>query len=310
MTSLPGARRLVLAAFGTLYGLSLAAATYQAGPDLELARRAPVIVRATVVSQEARLETVGGKTWPFTFVTRASRDDPGKRPGGLLGQTSGRQGRRLSCRGSRARRASRPAARSSCFSNARRAGPGLSPDRVRPLEVRPRRRRRRASFRGAVRIWSATGPRPRGSQRRSRDARRKEVRARARRGFVSPGPARHGRRARSRGQRHRLARAGDRRSRRLAPQVGEHCRTTVGLAGGGAGRTATVAAMRGVPSPDPAAASRSASGQQHTATSTATASATTTASSALRLARTSREPTCSGAGAHQRPGRSWLNAAP
>ena len=71
MTSLSGARRLVLAAFGTLYGLSLAAATYQAGPDLELARSAPVIVRATVVSQEARLETVGGKTWPFTFVTLA-----------------------------------------------------------------------------------------------------------------------------------------------------------------------------------------------------------------------------------------------
>jgi len=71
MTSLSGARRLALAALGTLYGLSLAAATYQAGPDLELARSAPVIVRATVVSQEARLESAGGKTRPFTYVTLA-----------------------------------------------------------------------------------------------------------------------------------------------------------------------------------------------------------------------------------------------
>ncbi|MET0620731.1 MAG: hypothetical protein ABW056_10655, partial [Thermoanaerobaculia bacterium] len=71
MTSLSGARRLALAALGTLYGLSLAAATYQAGPDLELARSAPVIVRATVVFQEARLESAGGKTRPFTYVTLA-----------------------------------------------------------------------------------------------------------------------------------------------------------------------------------------------------------------------------------------------
>jgi PKD repeat protein len=102
MTSNPGARRLVLSAVGLLCALSLAAATYQPGSDIDLARRAPVIVRATVVSQEARLETLGGKRRPFTYVTlarlEAIRGDveeaftvrlPGGRVGDFVSWTAG-----------------------------------------------------------------------------------------------------------------------------------------------------------------------------------------------------------------------------
>ncbi len=66
------ARRIVLAGVGFLIALSAGAATYLAGSDADLARRAPVIVRATVVSKEARLESVGGRLQPFTFVTLAT----------------------------------------------------------------------------------------------------------------------------------------------------------------------------------------------------------------------------------------------
>ena len=67
----PG-RRIVFAAVGFLFALSLQAATYQPGSDVDLARRAPVIVRASVVSRESRLETVRGRLRPFTIVTLAT----------------------------------------------------------------------------------------------------------------------------------------------------------------------------------------------------------------------------------------------
>jgi PKD repeat protein len=55
-----------------LGAVSVSAATYLPGPDTDLARRAPVIVRATVVSQAARLERVDGQLRPFTIVTLAA----------------------------------------------------------------------------------------------------------------------------------------------------------------------------------------------------------------------------------------------
>ena len=71
MTSSSRARHLLLSFAGLLFALALSAATYQPGSDVDLARRASMIVRATVVSQEARLESVGGRPRPFTFVTLA-----------------------------------------------------------------------------------------------------------------------------------------------------------------------------------------------------------------------------------------------
>jgi PKD repeat protein len=62
----------VFVSAGFLCAPGLGAATYQAGPDLELARSAPLIVRATVVSQSSRLEPVGGTRRPFTIVTLAA----------------------------------------------------------------------------------------------------------------------------------------------------------------------------------------------------------------------------------------------
>lgn len=65
-------RRFASAVAGCLCALSAGAATYQPGPDADLARRAPVIVRASVVSQESRLEEVHGRLRPFTIVTLAT----------------------------------------------------------------------------------------------------------------------------------------------------------------------------------------------------------------------------------------------
>jgi PKD repeat protein len=71
MPSFMCARRPVLSVAASLFAAALGAATYQPGPDLDLARRAPVIVRAAVVSQEARLESVDGEPRPFTIVALA-----------------------------------------------------------------------------------------------------------------------------------------------------------------------------------------------------------------------------------------------
>ncbi len=58
-----------LALAACLPGLFLGAATYLPMSDTDLASRAPVIVRASVVAREARLERVDGESLPFTFVT-------------------------------------------------------------------------------------------------------------------------------------------------------------------------------------------------------------------------------------------------
>jgi PKD repeat protein len=63
------ASRLLLAFTALLPAALLPAATYLPAPDAELARRALVIVRATVVSTEARLERVGSVMRPFTIAT-------------------------------------------------------------------------------------------------------------------------------------------------------------------------------------------------------------------------------------------------
>ncbi len=62
-------RRLVLVLAACLPGVVLQAATYLPGPDVDLARRAPLVVRAFVVSQESRLENLDGQLRPFTYVT-------------------------------------------------------------------------------------------------------------------------------------------------------------------------------------------------------------------------------------------------
>jgi PKD repeat protein len=52
-----------------LAGLPLEAATYLPASDAELATRAPIIVRAQVISQETHLEPIDGVDRPFTIVT-------------------------------------------------------------------------------------------------------------------------------------------------------------------------------------------------------------------------------------------------
>ncbi len=99
------ARRLVFATAGILCAFGLRGATYQPGPDAELARRASVIVRASVVSQEARLENVGGRLRPSTIVTLAALETikgrvpeafsvrlPGGRVGDVVSQVPGTPG--------------------------------------------------------------------------------------------------------------------------------------------------------------------------------------------------------------------------
>jgi hypothetical protein len=61
--------RCVLALAACLPGLFLRAATYLPMSDTDLARKAPVIVRASVVARETRLEWHNGELLPFTFVT-------------------------------------------------------------------------------------------------------------------------------------------------------------------------------------------------------------------------------------------------
>jgi hypothetical protein len=61
--------RCVLALAACLPGLFLRAATYLPMSDTDLARKAPVIVRASVVARETRLEWHNGESLPFTFVT-------------------------------------------------------------------------------------------------------------------------------------------------------------------------------------------------------------------------------------------------
>ena len=64
------ALRLLLSALVlALAGRPLSAATYLPMSDADLAAAAPVIVRATVVSETFRLERVGGVDRPFTLVT-------------------------------------------------------------------------------------------------------------------------------------------------------------------------------------------------------------------------------------------------
>ncbi len=89
-------RRIVFAAAGFLCTLALEAATYLPGSDADLARRAPVIVRASVVSRETRLEKIEGRLRPFTIVTLATLETIKGRvpeafsvrlPGGKVGDT-------------------------------------------------------------------------------------------------------------------------------------------------------------------------------------------------------------------------------
>jgi len=96
MFPLIAARRVAFATAGFLCAIALGAATYQPGPDAELARRAPVIVRASVVSLEYRLENVGGRLRPFTIVTLAALEKikgqvpeafSVRLPGGRVGDT-------------------------------------------------------------------------------------------------------------------------------------------------------------------------------------------------------------------------------
>jgi hypothetical protein len=65
----PLARRLPTFLAGCLVAAALSAATYMPMSDTDLAASAPVIVRATVVSEAWRLERVGAGNRPFTYVT-------------------------------------------------------------------------------------------------------------------------------------------------------------------------------------------------------------------------------------------------
>ncbi|HEX4438590.1 MAG TPA: hypothetical protein VH854_00880, partial [Thermoanaerobaculia bacterium] len=62
-------KRLAAVAFAASLAMPLRAATYLPMSDGDLAAAAPVIVRATPVSQQVRLETIGGQQLPFTIVT-------------------------------------------------------------------------------------------------------------------------------------------------------------------------------------------------------------------------------------------------
>jgi PKD repeat protein len=69
MPSRSGARRVILAAFGFLYALSLGAATYLPMSDADLVRAAQVVVHAEVVDIAVRLDRDGADELPFTVVT-------------------------------------------------------------------------------------------------------------------------------------------------------------------------------------------------------------------------------------------------
>jgi len=62
-------RGLLVAAAVCLPALFLGAATYLPMSDVDLARGAPVIVHASVVALETRLEPINGESLPVTFVT-------------------------------------------------------------------------------------------------------------------------------------------------------------------------------------------------------------------------------------------------
>jgi len=62
-------RLLALFSLASSLALPLTAATYLPMSDADLAAGAPVIVRATAVSREVRLETISGEARPFTIVT-------------------------------------------------------------------------------------------------------------------------------------------------------------------------------------------------------------------------------------------------
>ena len=62
-------RCLLVAAAVCLPALFLGAATYLPMSDVDLARGAPVIVHASVVALETRLEPINGESLPVTFVT-------------------------------------------------------------------------------------------------------------------------------------------------------------------------------------------------------------------------------------------------
>jgi PKD repeat protein len=62
-------RHFLLVVAACTPALFLDAATYLPMSDSDLAGQAPVIVRASVVARETRLERLGGESLPFTFVT-------------------------------------------------------------------------------------------------------------------------------------------------------------------------------------------------------------------------------------------------
>jgi PKD repeat protein len=97
MTPKPLSSRLLVALAALLPAGLLPGATYLPLSDADLARRAPVIVRASVVSVETRLERVGSENRPFTIVTlqriEALRGAVGETlavrlPGGRIGEVA------------------------------------------------------------------------------------------------------------------------------------------------------------------------------------------------------------------------------
>ncbi len=118
--------------------------------DTDLAQRAPVIMRASVVETHASVEDVDGRSVPYTVVTlrriEALKGSPDetitlKLPGGRV------EDRAWRIPGTPAFSAGGEVV----LMLGERRGPAgrVSPDGVRPLEVRPRRRRRRATIRRA-----------------------------------------------------------------------------------------------------------------------------------------------------------------
>ncbi len=94
MPSRSDARRVILAAIGSLYALALGAATYFPMSDADLVRTSKVVVHAEVVDIAVRLDRDGGDDLPFTVVTlrrlETFRGDIGETfhvviPGGVVG---------------------------------------------------------------------------------------------------------------------------------------------------------------------------------------------------------------------------------
>ena len=243
-------RCLFVAAAVCLPALFLGAATYLPMSDVDLARGAPVIVHASVVALETRLEPINGESLPVTFVTlrrlealkgAAPETLTLRLPGDhLADQTWWVPGTPVFSPGQEV------VLMLAAFTRAPRTIP---PHRARPVAVQRRRRRRRPPLRRADRVHQRRRP---GRLQAGSCVRRPP---RAGRRVVPRVPARgRPRRGVARDRLRATPRPGRRKPRHRAFEMGEHRRTRAGRLLGGARRASSCGT--GTPEPRPTPCSR------------------------------------------------------